>query len=1018
MTITQNLQPPVNAPGDVSCTHPDVRSIRFSRHGVSEGLSQSTVNHIMRDRYGVMWLGTQNGLNHYNGYEFAAFHHSADNPRSVSSNSMNTLAEDRQGYLWIATGKGLSRFDQGTQLFDTFLVDSPDDVSFSTNTFHTMLVDPDCSTTLWLGSAYGLLSFCTDSLRFAHHVISGQGLPPSANQVRCLADDGEGALWLGTFGAGLFRFDKHTRTFSQPVAVDLGLRVTSLHAHSAGQFLVGTEKQGLFVLDTGAVEVTPHGDATLFAALAGSLITTFGRDAHDRLWIGTSDRGVVVYCPHCSEASVLYHDRFDPDGLPSNWVRSIFLDPRGRVWVGTLTGGVSIYDPGKYKFRHVHGLPSRPESLGGNVVRGFCRDRLGRLWVGTESGLNRLDDSQQSFVQYTSLDEDDSTINSNLVRGLYVDRAGEMWVFTWHGICRYDYDTDSFVRVSLPEGSGTPIRSTDLRYRYLDSLGGEWYGTEIGLVHFLPDGTMSLYDSHQDNPLRIIGDRQRFFFETSDGRLLLSTMSGHCSVNLRDGEIINYGYSRAADAPMTRYFILCYHEDETDLWYGVMGGLFRQNKRDRSWRSYGMATGFPNDVIYGILPDDEGHLWLSTNRGLVCFDPDQECCRSYELSDGLQAYEFNNNAYFRDNAGYMYFGGVNGYNVFHPRDIVDDQGSIDLIFTGFSISGLDLRYARQVAEGGVLHVPYSARSIDISFTALEYSHPSKIHYAYQLVGVDGQWVYCEDSRTASYRNLPPGDHLFRVRSTNRDRVWCENTISLLVKVEQPQWLMRLGEGALGQADSSELRQYLEDIEVRSAQLELEKEQLSRLSQTLLHAAFHDALTGVYNRAGYMQVLERFLTESRLPLGLIIVDVDGLKLVNDNLGHAEGDVLIRRAADKLAQCSFSTDSVVARVGGDEFALLIANCSRDELARACSLIGCGEAERLDSSQQDFLSLSSGCAYSDDVPLNQLFTTADERMYQFKRAHGEAARESVLAYIRVRAEQMGETGSGAISTSRVPR
>ena len=1008
-----------NAPHENLCTHSDPRSTRFTSFGVAEGLSQSTVSCILRDSRGVMWFGSQNGLNYFNGYDFDAFHHDATDPQSICSNSAHALAEDANAHLWVATGKGLSRYDPSRKLFDTFLVNAPDETSVSANTFQAMLTDRDCGSTLWLASAYGLAEFNTGTLGFDHYTVSEPGLAQSANQIRCMVDDGQGSLWLGTFGSGLLRFDKESRQFARPLSQGQELKVTALHIIGEGQFLVGTEKQGLFVLDAVTSRLSRHPNSNLFSASLVSLITTIGEDPDGRLWIGTSDRGVLVYCPDCGQLSGLSHDRFDPASLPGNWIRSIFLDPEGRVWVGTLTGGVSIYDPSKYKFSHVRSLPSRQESLGGNVVRGFCRDREGRLWVGTESGLSRLDESGHAFVHYVSDDNDQSSINSNLVRGLHVDREGEMWVFTWHGICRYDQDKDSFIRVGLPEGYNLPIRDTDLRYRYLDSQGSQWYGSENGLVRVDPDGEFILYDSNPANPHRIIGDRQRFFFETSDGRLLLSTMSGHCSIDIYTGQVTNFGHSKAIDAPMSRNFILCYHEDEGALWYGTMGALFRHDKADGTWLSYGSANGFANDVIYAILPDATGNLWMSTNRGLVCFDPALEHCRNYGLSDGLQAHEFNNNAYFLDVDGTMYFGGVNGYNYFHPGDIVDSECSVDLIFTRLQISSVDVPSVHDISVGGVLHVPYSARSVDIHFTALEYSHPGKIQYAYQMSGSDADWVYCGGQRSASYRALPPGEHLFRVRSTNRDGVWCENTISLLVKVEQPQWFLRLAEGGNRDGVASELRRYLEDMELRAAHLEAERQNLTHLNQSLAYAAFHDALTGVHNRAGYMQAMERFLSSDSLPLGLIIVDVDGLKLVNDNLGHTEGDALIRRAADKLSQCRFSGEHIVARVGGDEFALLIANCSREELALACTQVGCGGsgAEEGDPAS-GFLSLSSGCAHSDDVPLGQLFNTADERMYIYKRTHGARARKAVLSYIQQRSDQIGEGASGAISKPKVPR
>ena len=973
-------------------------TLRLTHLSTGSGLSQSTVNCILQDHRGFQWFGTQNGLNRWDGHTFVSYKHSADDKSSVAGTSIIDLYEDGDQNLWVGTARGLNRFDALTETFERFTVQNEGEISISSNIINGICQDEDSPGLLWLGTGHGLGLFATRTRELVSFSI-GEANYKESNNIKALCDDGQGSLWLGS-DTGLYRFCKAKRVFHKAEVPFATMKVTSLFRSSTTELVVGTEKQGIYSYHTNRCSLEPYGSQALFSAVEKSVISSIGRDLKLKMWFGTADKGVRVYCTESQSVLALEHDRFDSESLPSNWVRAIAFDEKDRVWIGTLTGGVSIHDPHKYKFAHIRSLPSKPASLLSNVVRCFQEDGMGTLWVGTEGGVGRYNHQTREFVHYVHNSEDDQTINSNMVRGMYMDSGCRLWVFTWNGICHFDAEHNKFVRYALPLKTGISISPTDLRFYYEDRDKKAWIGSEKGLVYYDPvSGSVELYNTDPLNPLRIMGDRIRFIFEDSLGTIRISTMSGHSSIKGTNRRSINnYTSDSNNAAPLSTYFTLCFYEDQEFFWFGTMGGLFREDRITGCYKKYGVEQGLPDGTIYGLLPDEQGRLWLSTNRGLSCFTPNMETFRNFDVSDGLQSEEYNNSAYYKTRSGEMFFGGVNGFNRFYPDDVRDDTRPVPLRFSCFHVSNEKLPCTYATEKAGTLHIPYSARQFGFEFVALEYSHPKKIQYAYMLEGFDMDWVHIGNARSVSYRHVPAGEYVFRVKSTNRDGVWCDNEISIAVRVEQPQWLQTLSSGAVTHEQSSELARYLEEMRSHNMELQAKNEALLSHNQKLFSSVYHDALTGLYNRAGYNHYLELYSREAYQPLGLIIIDVDGLKMINDNLGHEAGDKLIQLAAgliDATAKAK-STEHIVSRIGGDEFAILVANCNESMIREMCDELMFQQGKYNEENPHVYLSVSFGYALSTNVPAKMLFTNADDGMYSYKRAHGEEARRRVLEYI----------------------
>jgi signal transduction histidine kinase len=264
--------------------------------------------------------------------------------------------------------------------------------------------------------------------------------------------------------------------------------------------------------------------------------------------------------------------------------------------------------------------------------------------------------------------------------------------------------------------------------------------------------------------------------------------------------------------------VLSLHEDKNhQLWIGTSGGLSKllpkidqhifqklsgaTKEKKVSWfKNFGHEQGFPNDVIYGILEDNHRHLWLSTNKGLVTFDMDKEAVtRKWDISDGLQSNEFNQNGYYKNDKGFFYFGGVNGFNIFHPDSIRGNRYIPPVVLTGLSLYNEPVKLGSGTSKGELLlekalcgldQITLSWRHdvVTFEFVALSYHTPEKNQYSYKLEGFNEEWVQAGNSHTATYTNLDPGDYVFKVRASNSSGIWNETGTALKIKISTPPWL--------------------------------------------------------------------------------------------------------------------------------------------------------------------------------------------------------------------------------------
>jgi ligand-binding sensor domain-containing protein/signal transduction histidine kinase len=771
-------------------------SLRFDTLSVEDGLSQSSVRAIYQDAQGFMWFGTEDGLNKYDGYSFTIFRHDPENTTSLSDNTITAIYQDTQGDIWFGTASGLDRLRPETETFEHFLY-LPGDPSSLGGTSVTAIVE-DTHARLWVATSDGGLSQYNREtntfVRYPHDPNNPDS--PISDQTNALSADAKGGLWIGTY-EGLDYFDTNTGQFTHyrndpSSARSLrDNRVLALFIDRSGIVWVGTEEGGLN-------RFNPV-DGTFLAyqnrvnnpyTISSNLVRAIYEDGNGQLWVGGRD-GVNLFNRRDDYFTRYQHDPNDSHSLSNNQVLSIYSDRSGVLWIGTFGGGMSKYVQNNDRFTLYQHRPNVTTSLSDDVVYSIYEDRGGTLWVGTmEGGLNRLDEESVIFYSYQHNPSNPASIGSNDVRAILEDRQGRMWVGTYGGgLNLLDRDINRFTRFTHNASSPNSLSDNRVMALYQDRRGNIWVGTRAGgLELFNPETRRFTHFRHDpDDPTSLSGDFVRTITEDRAGNLWIGTYNGISVMDPNTRTFRRYQSSPNDPTSLSNDRVLSILETQDGtIWIGtLLGGLNRLDAGTQTFQHYTQKQGLPSDAVYGILLDRTGALWLSTSRGLSRFDPKAETFRNYDRSDGLQGYEFNAGAYFRNNHGRMFFGGIRGFNAFDPSRVEDNPLVPQVIITAFKKFNQIER--KDLSGGEQIQLSHNDNFISFEFAALDYSAPEKNQYAYKLEGFDKDWVNAGTRRYASYTNLRGGRYTFRVIGSNQDGVWNQEGASVAIVVIPPVW---------------------------------------------------------------------------------------------------------------------------------------------------------------------------------------------------------------------------------------
>ena len=767
------------------------KEIKFERLSVEHGLSQSSGSAIIQDSQGFLWFGTQDGLNKYDGINFTIYRHDPLDTTTISGNYIGSLCEDKDGFIWVATEEGgLDRFDVEKEIFEHFR-DKLIEVS-SLSEISVRRIYRDKLGTVWFSTNLGLAGFDKIEKQFEFFLREASNSEPQA--ISAILEDSEGTFWVGSQGR-MFTFDRNENRFLEfkiNVSREINF-ISTIYEDSYGLLWFGTFPAGLVQYDRTSDKFKLfQNDLNDPRTLSQNAVSNISEDKKGNLWVGTESRGLNRWNRSKGTFTQFLHDPLDPGSLSNNMILSLLVDHSGTLWTGTSGGGINKYDPNKVKFAHYKNDLRNPDALRGNMVWSIFKDSEGFIWAGTQmGGLTRFDPETDAYKVFKHDPSDSFSLSSDAVFAIQEDPSGAIWVGTnGGGLNRLDKRTGKFKRYQWDSENSKSLSSNRIKILYFDKNGTLWLGTLGGGLNKLDpkNKEFNRYVNDPENPGSLSSNWVTSIFEDMKGNIWIGTIGGGLNYfDKRTETFSRYLHNPDANSLSHNYVMSICEEPLGILWIGTNYGFNRFDLETNDFKHYTTRDGLPNNVIYGVLADDQGNLWISSNRGLSRFDPGTETFNNYDIDDGLQSFEFNSGTYFKSKSGEMFFGGVNGFNVFHPDSVKDDPNIPSIVISNFKKFDQRFRLGDVLTEFGLLKLSYKDNFITFEFAALDYTNPQKNQYAYKLEGLHDDWIYSGNQRYATFTNLDPGEYVFRVKGANSDGVWNERGASVRILITPPFW---------------------------------------------------------------------------------------------------------------------------------------------------------------------------------------------------------------------------------------
>ncbi len=761
--------------------------IKFEHISLQDGLSQSSVKCILQDSKGFIWFGTFDGLNKYDGYKIQIFRNSNDS-NSIAGNSINAIFEDKQKDMWFGISQtGLSKYNQISETFELYSNNERDSSSISDNT--VLSICEDNKNSLWVGTKNGLNKFNKETKKSIRFDIK-DGL--YNNFIYKVIADSNERIWLGT-RSGLNYYDIENDKIVKITSEDNILadkKIRDLYIDK-NQILWIVTNKGFFSLNIKNIRLNKDTKITYYQGEVSNFYS-ISEDKNNNLWLATKNSGVAIFNKNVKSFFLQKNNPIFKNSLTVNNILSVYKDKSNIMWVGTQLGGVNKYNVLAKPFNSYGHNPLNPNSISSNQIRTIYEDSKGTIWLGTKNGLNKWLRDENKFIHYQYDSKNKYSIKDNYVRAILEMEDGNFWIGTdTAGILVFNPKTEQFFKQYKNIEKDSNSLSNNKIWKIIeDSKGQIWIATFGGGLNKFDKktGNFKIYKNDPENKKSISGNKITTIYEDKKGNLWIGTYGNGINLyNPENDNFIRFNKKETGSDFIDRvYYII--EDSQNKLWVATEGSLNLFDYETNSFSEFNYnSLNFINPVLMSILEDEERNFWISTNNGLIKYNLEEGGVKTFYLSDGLLSNEFMIGANLISSKGEMFFGGINGLNVFYPKEIYDNPNKPFMAITNFKILNELPELDSNITYKKTLELEYKDNEFSFEFVAIDYGLSEKNQYAYMLEGYDDDWIYCENRRFASYTNLNPGKYIFKVKGSNNDGIWNNKGAGIIIIIKPPFW---------------------------------------------------------------------------------------------------------------------------------------------------------------------------------------------------------------------------------------
>ncbi|RZK38878.1 MAG: response regulator, partial [Pedobacter sp.] len=775
-------------------------NLNFTSLQIKDGLSSNTVNAIVKDHFGLMWFGTEDGLNKYDGSDFTVYRFKADDPSGLQANDIRALHEDKFGNLWIGTSGGsLSLFDRKKDTFVTF----PAKVAGGLSSDIILSITSDYRGKIWVATYNGVDEIDPETKKIKNHINQsaqrGNTTPLSFN---CLFEDSKRRMWIGSTD-GVYLYNRKNNKFNiyrhnpqDPSSVSEN-HISAIAEDQSGDIWFGTNNSGLCKILPGEKKFKLYsskvGDNS---SLTNNSIRSLAIDNNNHLWVGTED-GLNIIDIQSESIQHYKPNSRSSYSLTGKAISCIYIDDQGIYWLGPFHGGISKYDTNLNLFNLKQSNILDYNGLSASVVTSFAPYK-DRIFVGTDGGGLNLFNPRNALVERFSTALSDGMSLSNLsIMTLAVTRSQKLYIGTYSNGLVIKNLLGNDIRQIKKNGKEDGLNSNDIFCIKEDRRGTIWIGTNGAGVNLM-DRDNKVMVRYLKNP--VLGNDKdfpgnnfiRFIEEDQAGNIWIGTYGSGISIFNPSTEQFTV-LDKAKNNLPNNLTLSVLRDRQGNLWIGTFsGGLSLYDRQKNKFVNFSEQAGLNNSTVYAIVEDEKGQIWVSTNKGISCFDRGTKRFTNYTTYNGVQNNNFVRGAGIKTAEGVIYFGGSDGFNYFNPKYFKKNRSLPSVLLTDLKIANIsvvpsaDGAIQEQISIAKDIYLDFK-QNFTLNYVSVNYTSPEDNQYAYKLEGLDKDWIHVGSAKSVSYTNLDPGDYIFRVKANNNDGLRKSSETAINIHVRPPFW---------------------------------------------------------------------------------------------------------------------------------------------------------------------------------------------------------------------------------------